>query len=144
MPEKAPVRIRKFKKADIDEILAIERRAFPKTAYSREMLLYYAARMPDGFVVLDSGGRIAGYIIFEADGHVHSTAVDPVYRKKGYGKILFLHALKSVEGILWLEVRSKNTGAIAFYRRMGMKITGRVPNYYENDDALMMVSPRKK
>jgi len=40
---------------------------------------------------------------------------------------------------LWLEVRSRNTAAIAFYRRMGMEIDGRIQDYYEDDDALMMV-----
>ena len=100
--------------------------------------------MPDSFFVLDLGENIAGYIIFDADGHVHSTAVEPAYRKKGFGKMLFLHALASAKHRLWLEVRSNNAGAIAFYRRMGMKISGRVSNYYENDDALIMVSPRRK
>lgn len=143
MPEETRAQIRKFRKEDIDEILDIEQQAFPKTPYSKETLLYYADRMPDSFVVLESGEDIVGYIIFDADGHVHSTAVRPVCRKKGFGKMLFLHALASVENRLWLEVRSKNLGAIGFYKRMGMRIIGRVPKYYENDDALVMVLRRR-
>jgi ribosomal-protein-alanine N-acetyltransferase len=80
-----------------------------------------------------------GYIIFDAGGHVHSTAIKPAYRRRGFGRILFMHALASVEKTLWLEVRSKNVEAIAFYKKMGMTIIGRVPNYYGNDDALVMV-----
>ena len=139
MAEKGPPKIRKFKREDIHKILEIEEEAFPKTAYPKETFLYYAERVPDNFMILESGDDVAGYIIFDMDGHIHSTAVKPVQRRKGFGKMLFLHALESTKKRLWLEVRSKNRGAIAFYKRMGMKITGKVTNYYGDDDALIMV-----
>ena len=139
MAEKVSAKIRKFRKEDIDGILDIEQQAFPKTPYSKETLLYYANRIPNGFAVLESGEDIVGYIIFDAGGHVYSTAVKPAYRKRGCGRILFMHALASVEKTLWLEVRSKNVEAIGFYKKMGMTIIGRIPNYYGNDDALVMV-----
>lgn len=132
-------RIRKFRREDIHQILEIEQQAFPKTPYPKETFLYYARSLPDTFLVLEIGDDIAGYIIFGKDGHIHSTAVKRNYRKKGFGRMLFGHALKCVERRLWLEVRTKNRGAIAFYERMGMKITGRVANYYGDDDALIMV-----
>jgi ribosomal protein S18 acetylase RimI-like enzyme len=53
--------------------------------------------------------------------------------------MLFLHALESSKERLWLEVRSRNRGAIAFYKSMGMEIAGKVDNYYGDDDALIMV-----
>jgi ribosomal protein S18 acetylase RimI-like enzyme len=65
--------------------------------------------------------------------------VKPVHRRKGFGKMLFLRALESAKKRVWLEVRSKNGGAIAFYNSMGMKIRERVTNYYGDDDALIMV-----
>ncbi len=139
MAEKGPPKIRKFKREDIHKILEIEEEAFPKTAYPKETFLYYAERVPDNFMILETGDDVAGYIIFDMDGHIHSTAVKPVQRRKGFGKMLFLHALESTKKRLWLEVRSKNRGAIAFYKRMGMKITGKVTNYYGDDDALIMV-----
>lgn len=138
MAEEGPPRIRKFKREDIHRILQIEEEAFPKTAYPRETLLYYANRLPDHFMILETGDDIAGYIIFDMDGHVHSTAVKPIHRRKGFGKMLFYHALDSVKKRLWLEVRSKNSGAIAFYKSMGMGVTGKVANYYGDDDALIM------
>ena len=139
MAEEGPPKIRKFKREDINQILEIEEEAFPKTAYPKETFLYYARRVPDNFMILETGGDIAGYIIFDLDGHIHSTAVKPVHRRKGFGKMLFLHALASAKKRVWLEVRSKNRGAIAFYNSMGMKITRRVTNYYGDDDALIMV-----
>jgi ribosomal-protein-alanine N-acetyltransferase len=139
MAEEGPPKIRKFRREDIHQILEIEEEAFPKTAYPKETFLYYARRVPDNFMILETGGDIAGYIIFDLDGHIHSTAVKPEHRRKGFGKLLFLHALESAKKRVWLEVRSKNRGAIAFYNSMGMKIKAKVTNYYGDDDALIMV-----
>jgi len=144
MAKEVPPKIRKFKREDIQKILEIEEEAFPKTAYPKETFLYYAARVPDHFMILESGDDMAGYIIFDMDGHIHSTAVKPVHRRKGFGKMLFMHALVSAKKRLWLEVRSKNRGAIAFYESMGMEIRAKVANYYGDDDALIMVLREKE
>lgn len=144
MAEEGPPKIRKFKREDIHKILEIEQEAFPKTAYPKETFLYYAKRVPDYFLILEAGDDIAGYIIFDMEGHMHSTAVKPIYRRKGFGKMLFLHAQDSAKKRLWLEVRSKNNIAIAFYKSMGMKITKRVKNYYGDDDALIMFLNEKE
>jgi ribosomal-protein-alanine N-acetyltransferase len=127
---------------DIDRILEIEQQAFPKTAYSKELFSQYARRNPDGFAVIETTEGIVGYIIFDAGGHIHSTAVERIHRKKGFGTILFQHAIKCVNTQLRLEVRSKNQGAVAFYRKLGMEVVGKIPGYYETDDALVMVSRR--
>ena len=142
MAEKPPSRIRKFVTGDINKILEIEEQAFPKTPYTKETFLNYANRLPDSFIVVESGKDIVGYIIFDMSGHVHSTAVKTGYRKMGFGKKLFTHASMCVEKRLWLEVRSKNSAAIEFYKRMGMKIISTIPGYYGNEDALVMVLNR--
>jgi ribosomal-protein-alanine N-acetyltransferase len=150
MPEDNSI-IRKFEAGDIGEILEIERQAFPKTAYSRELLLHYAAHYPETFAVMEAGKEVVGYIIFDKSGHIYSTAVKVAHRRRGFGTMLFKHALNYVDRKAWLEVRSRNTGALEFYRGMGMRVSGRVPYYYGNDDALVMVlrhepkrTPRKK
>ena len=143
MAEKALPGIRKFKTEDIKKILEIEGQSFPKTAYSKEIFLHYAKILSDGFIVVETGDDIAGYIIFDMDGHIISTAVKSPYRRKGHGKMLFTHALEVVGKRLWLEVRSKNSVAIEFYKRLGMNIVGRIPNYYGNDDALIMALSEK-
>lgn len=129
---------------DINKILEIEEQAFPKTPYTKEGFFNYANRLPDSFIVMESGKDIVGYIIFDMSGHVHSTAVKTGYRKKGFGKKLFAHASMCVDKKLWLEVRSKNSAAIEFYKRMGMKIVNIISGYYGNDDALIMVLSLKK
>ena len=139
MGEKTLPLIRRFKGEDITKVLEIEDKAFPKTAYSRAVFLRYASVFPDTFVVLESDGVIAGYMIFDRAGHIHSTTVKPPYRRKGFGKMLFSHALRCCKARLWLEVRSRNITALQFYQRMGMEMVGRLPGYYGNDDALVMV-----
>jgi len=91
---------------------------------------------------VESGNVIVGYIIFDVSGHIHSTAVKTDYRKKGFGGKLFTHVLMHVEKNVWLEVRSKNRAAIAFYKKMGMKIININADYYGDDDALIMVLNR--
>jgi ribosomal-protein-alanine N-acetyltransferase len=140
MGDRCHGRIRKFEIGDIDKILEIEQQAFPKTAYSKDLFIEYAENNPDGFFVIEASKDIVGYIIFDMKGHIHSTAVERLHRRKGFGKMLFQHALKCANTQLRLEVRSKNQDAVAFYRKLGMEVVGKIPNYYETDDALVMVS----
>jgi len=144
MDKKPLATIRKFKTEDINEILEVEEQAFPKTAYPKEIFLNYATSFPDTFIVIETGNDIIGYIIFDRGGHIHSTAVKRSYRRKNFGKMLFMHAVECVGKKLWLEVRSKNSRAIAFYKSLGMKITGKIPNYYWSDDALIMEMSQKE
>lgn len=137
------VRIRKFNTEDINEILEIEQQSFPKTAYPKEVFLNFAKNSPRTFVVIETGKDIAGYTMFEMSGHILSMAVKRRYRRKGFGKKLFMHALSFVRKRLWLEARSSNTGAIGFYMRLGMEIVGEIPNYYGDDDALVMILSKK-
>ena len=133
------LRIRKFKTGDIDKVLEIEAQAFPKTAYPKEILLTYAKSLPDGFIIAETGEEIVGYMIFDDNGHVHSAAVKASQRRKGFGRMMFGHASRYTKARLWVEVRSKNREAIHFYKSLGMKIIGKVPDYYDTDDALLMV-----
>ena len=131
-------KIRNFKAEDINKILEIEKQAFPKSVFSKATFLYYSDNLPDTFIVVESNKEIVGYIIFDLTGHIHSTVVKQSYRRKGFGKMLFMHASRSVKKGLWLEVRSRNRGAIEFYKRLGMRIVGKIPKYYRDDDALIM------
>jgi ribosomal-protein-alanine N-acetyltransferase len=139
MKEKPLGKVREFTVADIHDIMEIEHQAFPKSGYPKEVILDYARKYPYSFIVLETDHEIAGYLIYDQEGHIFSMAVTPLHRRKGFGKRMFDHARDHIEGRLWLEVRTKNTGAIRFYESMGMRIKGRVPRYYETDDAFIMV-----
>ena len=83
--------------------------------------------------------QILGYVIFSQDGHIISIAVLPQRRRKGIGTQLLRRVMKTprIEKV-WAEVRRSNQGAQAFYSKMGFQITDRVPNYYGNEDALIV------
>lgn len=84
-------------------------------------------------------GKILGYIIFSQDGHIISIAVHRHHRRKGIGRELLQTAMKTSSlRKVWAEVRRSNQGAQAFYSNMGFQITGLVPNYYGNENALIM------
>jgi len=144
MSETSITRIREFRREDMNAILEIEAQAFPKTAYSKSTFLNYAGRFPDSFFVLDTNEGIAGYIIIDLEGHIHSTSVKPAFRRKGFGTKLFTHAAAWAPKSSWLEVRSRNSGAIAFYRAMGMTLLGKIPGYYGDDDALILILDQGK
>ncbi len=135
-------RVRQFRSKDIERILEIEAEAFPKTAYPKEVLLLYASRLSESFLVFEAEAGIVAYIIYDSEGHIISMAVKTSHRRNGIGTELFRHALENVES-LWLEVRSKNHGAIRFYEKMGMRAVGKANDYYDGDDALIMVLNEK-
>jgi ribosomal-protein-alanine N-acetyltransferase len=138
MSEQLDAEIQMFNIEDMDKILEIEGKAFPKSAYSKEVFVNYARKCPNGFFVIRVGGAIAGYIMFDESGHIYSTAVDPEHRRKGLGRMLFNHACRTAKTRLWLEVRSRNVSAIEFYKKLGMTVVKRILDYYETDDALVM------
>ena len=55
-----------------------------------------------------------------------------------------MHALEHTESALWLEVRPSNRAAIDFYRSMGMKVVGTIPDYYCTEDALVMIMAQNR
>lgn len=142
--KKTLVKLRAFKIADMNQILEVEEQAFPKTPYSREILLAYTNSPTHRFVVLEENKHLLGYIIYSKGGHVISMAVKQGDRRKGFGKILFRWALEDTEERLWLEVRSKNDSAIRFYESMGMETIGNTPGYYGDDDALILTLQKKQ
>ena len=103
----------------------------------------YASRLTDNFLVFEAETGVVAYIIYNSEGHILSMAVKASHRRKGLGTELFRHAQEKVKS-LWLEVRSRNYGAIRFYESLGMRPVGKVDEYYDGDDALIMVLNEKK
>ena len=72
--------------------------------------------------------------------------VAPPLRRRGLGTLLMEEALRRMvhagAGRVWLEVRASNLPALALYRRMGFRETGRRLQYYQNpaEDALLLES----
>jgi ribosomal-protein-alanine N-acetyltransferase len=139
------LRIRPFSLSDLDSILQIESQSFPKSPYDWTTFLNLHTLYPETFLVYVSTNQgqkeeeIWGYIIFTQEGHIISIAVHPHYRRQGIGAQLLQRAMKTPRlKRVWAEVRRSNQGAQAFYAKMGFQITELVPNYYGNEDALII------
>ena len=137
--------IRPFSLSDLESILQIENQSFPKSPYDWITFLNLHTLYPETFLVYAStnhgqkGQKILGYIVFSQDGHILSIAVHPHHRRKGVGRELLQRAMKTPSlKKVWAEVRRGNQGAQAFYSKMGFQMTGWVPNYYGNEDALIV------
>jgi len=135
--------IRKFRRSDLDAILRIEKQAFPKSPYSRVTFLYYAAACSNTFLIFEdtrkNSNKIAGYIIFYPKGHIVSIAVHPAYRRRGIGTELVGEVLKTTKGKASVEVRESNEIAKEFYTHLGFLLRTIIPNYYGDENALVMI-----
>ena len=137
--------IRPFSLSDLESILQIENQSFPKSPYDGITFLSLHTLYPETFLVYASTNhgqkeqKILGYIVFSRDGHILSIAVHSHHRRKGVGRELLQRAMKTSSlKKVWAEVRRGNQGAQAFYSKMGFQMTGWVPNYYGNEDALIV------
>jgi ribosomal-protein-alanine N-acetyltransferase len=137
--------IRRLTYADLPQVVAIERRAFP-TPWSLAMFVLELSK-PGGvcLAATDATGALTGYVIcsrYDVVWHVMNVAVDPIHRRRGIATRLLAELLSRVgeEAQLTLEVRTSNTGAIALYERFGFRSAGVRPRYYQDngEDAVIM------
>ena len=100
-------------------------------------------------LVLEENGVIAAFLLMELHPR-HRTAtlvtldVLSEFRRKGYASKLMSQSQQILlaSGIrqYTLQVDTLNEGAVAFYRRWGFEVQGRLPNYYPGDrDAWQMI-----
>lgn len=80
----------------------------------------------DGFVA----GFLASREIAPGEREVLNIAVDRAQRRRGIARELLQHALKSLPGAWFLEVRESNTAAVKLYENAGFQPVGRRPEYY--------------
>ena len=139
-----PLEIRRLTYADLPQIIAIERRAFP-TPWSLAMFVLELSKPAGVCLTALRGGEMLGYLIcsrYDTVWHVMNVAVDPDRRRRGIGTALLVALLERVgpEGQLTLEVRRSNGGAIALYERFSFRSAGVRRRYYADngEDAVIM------
>jgi len=70
-------------------------------------------------------------------------AIDSKFQRRGLGKKcweVFISQIKrSGFKDIQLEVKSSNENAISFYEKKGMKITGKISNYYKEESGYLML-----
>jgi [ribosomal protein S18]-alanine N-acetyltransferase len=133
------LRIQLCEREDLLELEAILQQCPEAATWSASTLAEALAQDSSYFLVARQGQRIAGFIsgrrvLDEAE--VLNLAIKPDFRRNGIGKalvqeLLQLFARDRVTNV-FLEVRSSNANAIAFYQRQDFRQVGERPAYYQN------------
>ncbi|MFN4359604.1 MAG: ribosomal protein S18-alanine N-acetyltransferase [Hylemonella sp.] len=141
-------RLEPLEAAWLDQLLAIEQRAYPhpwtRGNFLDALKSGYHAR------VLLAGDELLGYYVAMQgvdEVHLLNITVSPDYQQQGWGRILLDALALWARGLgaqwLWLEVRVSNTRALAIYEAHGYRRVGLRKNYYpaghgRREDAVVM------
>jgi [ribosomal protein S18]-alanine N-acetyltransferase len=141
----APPDIRRLTYADLPQVIAIERRAFP-TPWSLAMFVLELSKPGGICLAARRESRLVGYLVcsrYDTVWHVMNVAVDPDERRTGVARCLLTELLERVgdeQARFTLEVRTSNAAAIALYEHFGFRTAGTRRRYYQDngEDALIM------
>ena len=140
-----PLEIRRLTYADLPQIIAIERRAFP-TPWSLAMFVLELSKPASVCLAALRGGQMAGFLIcsrYDTVWHIMNVAVDPDRRRHGIASTLLTRLFERVddpEAQYTLEVRRSNDAALALYDRFRFRSAGLRRRYYADngEDAVVM------
>jgi ribosomal-protein-alanine N-acetyltransferase len=141
----AELEIRQLAYADLPQVIAIERRAFP-TPWSLAMFVLELSK-PSGICLAAlEDGAIVGYLVcsrYDTVWHLMNVAVEPSRQRQGIASALLERLFEQGDRPseqYTLEVRTSNDGAIRLYERFGFRAAGRRRAYYHDnrEDALIM------
>ena len=128
MPLRNALRIRPFRPADEDAIIALWRACDLVRPWNdpRKDIARKRRVNPDGFLVGEQDGRIVASVMVGYEGHrgwVNYLAVEPMLQRSGVGRALMDEAEKLLRAAgcpkINLQVRRGNAAALAFYERLG-------------------------
>jgi [ribosomal protein S18]-alanine N-acetyltransferase len=139
------MKIRRLTYADLPQVIAIERRAFP-TPWSLAMFVLELSKPSGICLAAVRDERVAGYLVcsrYDRVWHVMNVAVDDRQLRQGIATALLTRLFEIADRPreqYTLEVRESNQGAISLYERFGFKSAGLRPGYYHDnkEDAVIM------
>jgi ribosomal-protein-alanine N-acetyltransferase len=139
------MKIRRLTYADLPQVIAIERRAFP-TPWSLAMFVLELSKPSGICLAAVREERVVGYMVcsrYDRVWHVMNVAVDDRKLRQGIATALLTQLFEIADrpGEQYtLEVRESNHGAITLYERFGFKSAGLRPGYYHDnkEDAVIM------
>ena len=131
----------------IAQVAALEKVCFGSAAWSENSIATELENPLALWIVADDDGKVLGYVgsqtvMDETD--MMNIAVHPDFRHQGIatGLVVDLIGALKLRGshCLTLEVRASNEPAKALYEKMGFRMVGRRPGYYQNprEDALIL------
>ena len=139
------ITVRRFQSNDMFSVIKLASETLTEN-YNPSLFNYFYETFPQGFIVAEKHHKIIGFIVgvplSSENTRILMLSISESQRRQNIGSKLleqFLkeassHNIKNIE----LEVRTDNSKAIKFYKRIGMKIVGKIPKYYRDDDALVM------
>jgi ribosomal-protein-alanine N-acetyltransferase len=144
-PPAAAIEVRRLTYADLPQVVAIERRAFP-TPWSLAMFVLELSKPSGICLAAFLEGRLVGYLVcsrYDTVWHVMNVAVDPDRRRLGIAATLLTRLFERVDdpdARYTLEVRRSNAGALELYDRFGFRAAGVRRRYYQDngEDAVVM------
>ena len=131
------MQIRVFQESDEPAVIALWKQVFaypeprndPATSIRRKL----AAQRNLFFVAVDGEGKLVGTVMGGYDGHrgwIYSLAVDPAHHRQKVGTALMRHVEKALTDHgapkINLQVFPTNSGAIAFYEKLGYRVEERI------------------
>jgi [ribosomal protein S18]-alanine N-acetyltransferase len=141
------LRFRPMREADLEEIMAIERRSY-RYPWTR---LIFNDCLRAGYCcwLCERQGVVEGYgvtSIAAGESHLLNLCVRPESQQQGIGRKLLLHLISLARRhnaeMMFLEVRPTNRAARALYESMGFNELGSRREYYPADhgreDALIL------
>ena len=137
--------IRRLTYADLPQVIAIERRAFP-APWSLAMFVLELSKPAGICLAAVEGSTVVGYMIcsrYDTVWHLMNIAVDPKLQHRGFGSAMLTRLLAEVgddTARYTLEVRQSNAAAIRLYERFGYRAAGLRRRYYQDngEDAVIM------
>jgi len=143
--------IRAANRTDLDTLVAIENACFVSDRLSRRSLKRFLESTRDIVLLAESEGEVVGYVLVLLRrgtrlARLYSIAVLDQARGSGLGACL-VHAGEEAAAErgcvdMRLEVRRDNHAAIALYRRLGYRVFGSLPAYYEDDEDALRLQKR--
>lgn len=143
----SPAAVRPMVEADLDDVLAIERRGY-EFPWSRT-IFEDCLRMGYCCWLLEYERAVAGHAVMSVavgEAHILNLCIDTSLQQRGMGRLLLNHMLDLAAShraqMMFLEVRPSNVAAQRLYESAGFNEVGVRRNYYpariKREDAVIM------
>ena len=135
--------------AHVSDVAHLESEVMGSDAWSSALVADELSRKDRTWWAAYDGSRLVGYCggwIVDGQVQILKVATDPNYRRRGIARTLISLVAADARNLgateMTLEVRRSNTGAQAFYEKLGLASVGVRPRYYsDREDAVVMTGP---
>jgi ribosomal-protein-alanine acetyltransferase len=148
--ERTRPKVRPLRQSDIEAVIQITRQSPQAASWSPTSHEQFLTQNGAVAFASEVGTQMTGFVIgrqIADQAEILNLAVALESRHHGHGSTLLLAALEEFQrrgsSRIFLEVRSSNAGALAFYQEHGFVKTGRREAYYRNPDEDALILEKK-